>query len=173
MARLFVAVWPPDDVVAQLMALGRKDRRGVHFVHPERWHVTLRFLGECDPGATTAALDAAVLPPAHARLGPAVDVLAERVLIVPVAGVDELAAAVAAATAELGEPPRRRFTGHLSLARIDRRSRGRLPDTVGAMVSASFDVDEVALVQSRRDHRGGRYETLASWPVAAAPSTAG
>ncbi len=89
MARLFVAVWPPDEVIAELMALGRKDRRGVHFVHPERWHVTLRFLGECDPGAATAALDAAALPPARARLGPAVDVLAERVLIVPVAGVDD------------------------------------------------------------------------------------
>ena len=118
------------------MALGRKDRRGVHFVHPERWHVTLRFLGECDPGAATTALDAAVLPAARARLGPAVDVMFDRVLVVPVAGVDELAAAVSAATADLGEPPRRRFTGHLSLARIDRRNRGRLPDTVGAMVDA-------------------------------------
>ena len=166
-----MAVWPPEDVIAQLMGLGRKDWRGVRFVHPERWHVTLRFLGECDPGATRAALDAAVLPPARARLGPAVDVMFERVLTVPVAGIDELAAAVTAATADLGEPPGRRFTGHLTLARIDRRARGRLPDTVGAMVDAAFDVEEVALVQSRRDHRGARYETLASWPVASAPST--
>jgi len=173
MARLFVAVWPPEDVVAELMALGRKDRRGVRFVHPERWHVTLRFLGECDPGAAHAALDGAVLPAAHARLGPAVDVLAERVLVVPVTGLDGLAAAVTVATADLGEPPRRRFTGHLSLARIDRRARGRLPDTLGAMVSASFDVEDVALVQSRRDQRGLRYETLASWPVSTAPSTPG
>ncbi len=173
MARLFVAVWPPEDVVAELTALGRKDRRGVHFVHPERWHVTLRFLGECDPDAATTALDAAVLPAARARLGPAVDVMFDRVLVVPVAGVDELAAAVSAATADLGEPPRRRFTGHVSLARIDRRNRDRLPDTVGAMVDASFDVEEVALVQSRRDHRGARYETLASWPVTAAPSAPG
>ena len=60
MARLFVAVWPPDEVVAELMALGRKDRRGVRFVHPERWHVTLRFLGECDPGAARAARSPAI-----------------------------------------------------------------------------------------------------------------
>ena len=171
MARLFVAVWPPDEVIAELMTLGRKDWRGVHFVHPERWHVTLRFLGECDPSATSAALDAAVLPPARARLGPAVDVMFDRVLTVPVAGVDELAAAVTVATADLGEPPRRRFVGHLTLARIDRRARGRLPDTVGALVSAAFDVAEIALVQSRRDHRGARYETLASWPVEPARST--
>jgi RNA 2',3'-cyclic 3'-phosphodiesterase len=169
MGRLFVAVWPPEDVVAELMALGRKDWRGVRFVHPERWHVTLRFLGECDPGVASAALDAAALPSAEAHLGPAVDVLFDRVLTVPVAGVDELAAAVTAATATLGERPRRRFTGHLTLARIDRRARGRLPATVGAMVSAAFEVEEIALVQSRRDHRGPRYETLASWPVAPAP----
>jgi 2'-5' RNA ligase len=170
MGRLFVAVWPPEDVIAELMALGRKDWRGVRFVHPERWHVTLRFLGECDPGAATAALDATALPATRARLGPAVDVLAQRVLMVPVTGIDELAAVVTAATAALGEPPGRRFSGHLTLARIDRRARGRLPATVGAMVSAAFDVEEVALVQSRRDHRGARYETLASWPVAPAPS---
>ena len=171
MARLFVAVWPPEDVVVELMALGRKDWRGVRFVHPDRWHITLRFLGECEPGAALTALDATTLPAAHARLGPAVDVMFERVLTVPVTGVDELAAAVTVATADLGEPPRRRFTGHLTLARVDRRARGRLPATVGAMVSAAFDVEEVALVQSRRDHRGARYETLASWPVAPAPST--
>jgi RNA 2',3'-cyclic 3'-phosphodiesterase len=172
MARLFVAVWPPDEVVTELMTLGRKDRRGVRFVHPERWHVTLRFLGECDPAAAGAALDATELPAARARLGPAVDVLAERVLIVPVGGVEELAAAVTAATAALGEPPRRRFSGHLTLARLDRRARS-LPTTLGMLVSAEFDVPEITLVQSRRDHRGVRYETLASWPVAAAPSTPG
>ena len=171
MARLFVAVWPPDEVVAELMTLGRKDWRGVHFVHPERWHVTLRFLGECDPGAASAALDAAVLPAARARLGPAVDVMFERVLTVPVAGVDELAAAVTVATADLGEPPRRRFTGHLTLARIDRRAAAAFPTRSVRWSARRSTSQEVALVQSRRDRRGARYETLASWPVAAARST--
>ena len=38
MARLFFAVWPPDDVVEGLTALRRKDQRGVRFVRPENWH---------------------------------------------------------------------------------------------------------------------------------------
>mgnify|MGYP000679834760 CR=1 FL=1 len=46
MPRLFLAVWPPEDTVSELMALRRKDQRGVRFVAPERWHVTLRFFGE-------------------------------------------------------------------------------------------------------------------------------
>ena len=47
--RLFVAVWPPEEVVAELTALPRKDGRGVRFVAPENWHVTLRFLGQAIP----------------------------------------------------------------------------------------------------------------------------
>jgi 2'-5' RNA ligase len=45
MARLFIAVWPPDDVAAELSSIHRKDQRGVRFVEPETWHITLRFLG--------------------------------------------------------------------------------------------------------------------------------
>jgi 2'-5' RNA ligase len=48
MPRLFLAVRPPEDVVAELMSLRRKDQRGVRFVRPEQWHVTLRFLGDAD-----------------------------------------------------------------------------------------------------------------------------
>ena len=80
MTRLFVAAWPPDDVVAELRALPRKDQRGVRFVPPENWHVTLRFLGAADPDAVGAALDAATFPAATARLGAGVDLLFERML---------------------------------------------------------------------------------------------
>jgi RNA 2',3'-cyclic 3'-phosphodiesterase len=163
MARLFVAVWPPDHVREELAALRRKDQRGVRFLPPENWHVTLRFLGEADPGAVADALDGAALPPAHARLGPGVDVLAERALVVPVSGVDELAAAVVAATGRIGDPPRKRFVGHLTIARLKRHA--RMPSALGAMVEASFDVEEIALVQSRLHPSGARYETLATWPA--------
>ena len=45
MTRLFVALWPAEDAIAELRALPRKDQLGVRFVPPENWHVTLRFLG--------------------------------------------------------------------------------------------------------------------------------
>ncbi|MEN9505361.1 MAG: hypothetical protein RI958_1287 [Actinomycetota bacterium] len=161
--RLFVAVWPPDDVVEQLTLLHRKDQRGVRFVRPENWHITLRFLGETDPGSVTRALDRLPLGAATARLGPGVDVLAERALVVPVEGLDVLADAVAAATRDLGQPPRRRFVGHLTVARV--KPYAAMPRALGSLVDAEFDVDEIALVQSRLDPDGARYETLQTWPV--------
>jgi 2'-5' RNA ligase len=163
MARLFVAVWPPDDVVSELTALPRKDLRGVRFVRPESWHVTLRFLGETHPDAVLAALEGVTFDPTHARLGPGVDVIADRAVVVPVDGVGELARVVTDRTRLLGEPARKRFVGHLTLARVKRHA--RMPPVLGMMVSAAFDVGEVALVQSRLDPHGARYETLATWPV--------
>lgn len=157
-------MWPPDDVVEELRGLRRKDQRGVRFVAPESWHVTLRFLGQADPGAVAAALAGASLPPARARLGPAVDILSERALVIPVDGLDDLAAAVESATAPFGERSRRRFVGHLTVARV--KPGVAMPSTLGAMVHAEFDVHEVALVQSRLEPDGARYETLAVWPTA-------
>ena len=89
--------------------------------------------------------------------------LAERALVVPVDGVDALAAAVTKATRQIGEPPSKRFVGHLTLARIKRHAHA--PRALGALVAADFDVDEIALVQSRLHPDGARYETLRTWPT--------
>lgn len=163
MTRLFIAVWPPDDVVAELMALRRKDQRGVRFVRPENWHITLRFLGEADPDAVIDALDGVDLPHTRARLGLAVDVFADRALVIPVEGLDDLAHQVTQRTSHIGEPSRKRFIGHLTLARV--KSHAAMPGALGAMVSAEFDVDEIALVRSRLDPQGAQYETIETWPV--------
>jgi RNA 2',3'-cyclic 3'-phosphodiesterase len=163
-ARLFIAVWPPDEVVARLTALPRKDQRGVRFVAPENWHVTLRFLGEADPGAVLEALSGASFALATAVVGPAVDVLGERALVLPVGGLDDVAATVVGRTKGIGElPPRRRFAGHLTVARLKRHA--RMPPALGVPFSTAFDVEEVALVESRLDPRGARYETLHTWPL--------
>lgn len=163
MSRLFVAVWPPEDTLEELRALPRKDERGVRFVHPDSWHVTLRFLGEADPDRVEGALDAAVFRPATVRLGPAVDVLSERALVVPADGLDDAAAEVTRCTAGFGERVRRRFVGHLTIARI--KPYAHMPKALGMMVAAEFPLTEVALVQSRLDPAGARYETIATWPV--------
>ncbi|MCB1000283.1 MAG: RNA 2',3'-cyclic phosphodiesterase [Ilumatobacteraceae bacterium] len=163
MARLFLAVWPPEDVVDHLTTLHRKDQRGVRFVPPDTWHVTLRFLGEADPGAVDDALTGFVPEPTTVRLGPAVDVLAERALVVPASGLDPVATEVAERTRHVGEPPRRRFVGHLTLARL--KPFAHMPRVLGALVDLEFELDEVALVQSRLHPDGARYETIASWPV--------
>jgi 2'-5' RNA ligase len=162
-ARLFVAVWPPEDVAADLTSLPRKDQRGARFVAPDNWHITLRFLGEAQPEHVIEALSGVAFAPARARVGPGVDILSDRALVVPVDGLDALAAGVTARTGHIGDPPRKRFVGHLTLARLKRGA--RMPPALGAFVSADFDVDEIALVQSRLEPQGARYETVHTWPV--------
>lgn len=164
MPRLFVAVWPTEEVVEELSALPRKDQRGVRFVPPENWHITLRFLGEANPDAVIAALDDVALPSAMVHLGPGVDVLSDRALVVPAHGLDQLADAVRDATANIGQPARRRFVGHLTLARL--KPHADMPRALGAFIQAEFQVGEIALVQSRLDADGARYSTIHTWPVA-------
>ena len=98
------------------------------------------------------------------RLGPAVDVLAERALVIPADGLDEWRSPSAQRTANVGEPEaRRRFVGHLTIARL--KPHVPMPRALGTPISATFDVDEVALVLSRLEPSGARYETIETWPV--------
>ena len=118
MARLFIAVWPTEEVVAELSSLPRKDQEGIRFVPAEKWHITLRFLGESEPDEVINALGDATVATARAHLGPAVELMAERALVVPVKGLDALADTVEKLTSHIGKTPRRRFVGHLTLARV-------------------------------------------------------
>lgn len=146
------------------MTLPRKDQRGVRFVPPSNWHVTLRFLGEADVDEVVDALNSVTLPSATATLAPGVDVLSGRALAVDVDGLEELAAAVTECTAALGDPPpKRAFRAHLTIARL--KGTPRLPRAMGASVSGTFDVGSVALVRSRLEPDGARYETLEEWPT--------
>ena len=163
MARLFIAVWPPEQVVAELTSLERKDQRGVRFVRPQNWHITLRFLGEAHPDEVCDALDSITPAPARAQLGPAVDVIAERALIIPVDGLDALADTVEQHSRHIGQPPHKRFVGHLTVARV--KPHVAMPPVLGAPVSAEFDVNAIALVRSRLDPQGARYDTIETWSV--------
>jgi 2'-5' RNA ligase len=162
--RLFVAAWPSDDVLDLLASAERPRDQGVAWVPEENLHVTLRFLGDADADEVIARLDRTDLPHATAVIGPAIDVMGERALVLPVAGVDELAAVVHRALRGLGtEPERRRFVGHLTVARL---RRGARPDrSVGRRFDATFTVDDVALVASTLTPDGPVYETVATWPT--------
>jgi len=161
--RLFLAVWPPDHVVEELRGLRRKDQRGVRFLDPDTWHVTLRFLGDCAIDGVVSALDGLDEPTAIAQLGPGVDVLSGRSLVVPVSGLDDLAAAIARRTVAIGEPPRRRFIGHLTLARL--KPQVAPPPALGSFVDTTFVVDEIALVSSRLHPEGARYTIESTWAL--------
>ena len=90
-----------------------------------------------------------------------VDIFADRALVIPVNGLDDLAQMVRARTTKIGEAPTKRFVGHLTVARV--KPNVPMPRALGAFVGAEFDVTEIALVQSRLDPEGVRYETLETW----------
>ena len=162
MPRLFVAVWPPEDVLDRVAALDRPEVTGLRWTRRDHWHVTLRFLGAIpDPAPVVEALAGLDLPAAGAVLGPAVDRFGRRILHVPVAGLDALAAGVNGATRGLGQPPDDRpFHGHITLARVADRARVDLRPLTGTTIGAEWRVDAICLVESRLSPTGARYEVL-------------
>jgi 2'-5' RNA ligase len=160
MARLFVAVWPAVHVADQLAAVVPADQHGVRWAPRASWHVTLRFLGDADPDEVRRCLEGAELPPATAVFGPAARRLG-RALVVPVAGLDELAAAVARATAGVQQwLDDRPFQGHLTLGRLRAGVRG---PHVRAPIHAEMDVTEIALVHSELRGTGPVYHVIGRW----------
>ena len=84
MPRLFVAVWPPDDVLALIAALPRPEVEGLRWTTRDQWHVTLRFFGSVELEEASAALAQVSGSATTAVLGPETGRFAKRVLHVPV-----------------------------------------------------------------------------------------
>lgn len=160
--RLFVAIWPPEEVVA---ALAEIPAAGVRRVPVERLHVTLRFLGSMEVAevpALVATLRARVVveSPVVASLGSVTETFGRHVVHVPVHGLEAVAAVVRGACTGFGEPAEDRpFVGHLTLGR-SRRGGPDLRAAAGTPVPAPaqepWPVEEVTLVSSA----GGSYEVL-------------
>lgn len=175
--RLFVAVWPDAPVREAVAAFERPDLPGGRWTTADQWHVTLRFLGEVAEPDVAEVVDAlrsvaARHPPVTAVLGPATGRFKDRILHVPVAGLDELAVDVIAATATMGDAPPedRAFQGHLTLARV-RPRQARLspaalpPALVGRSLAGSWTVRELTLVASDRRPGGSAYTVVARVPL--------
>jgi RNA 2',3'-cyclic 3'-phosphodiesterase len=162
--RLFVAVWPPDDVLDLIAALPRPEVEGLRWTTRDQWHVTLRFFGTVELEAAADSLRGLSAPAASGELGPTTGRFARRVLHVPVAGLEAVANAVVRATKKVGKPPEPRpFAGHLTLARARDRRRGvDLRELVGTPVSATWSVHEVCLVESHLSSKGANYEVVDS-----------
>lgn len=160
MSRLFIAAYPPPEVVAAIDELPRPTMTGVRWVPVDQWHLTLRFLGDADEGEAAAALAAVgPQPPAQVELGPFVSRLGRDIVCLPARGLDSLARAVVAATEDIGEPADPRpFAGHITLARL--RNRGTC-GLAGERFAASFEVRELSLVRSWLTPQGANHEVLA------------
>ena len=179
--RLFVAVWPPEDALAEVAELVDRVRPlapELRWALPEQWHLTLAFLGE-------VAEDA--LPELSRRLERAArrheamtlslaggGRFGDRVLWTRVQGardqLRQLAASAAAAARRTGIAVEDRpYRPHLTLARA--RTRADLRPLVAALDSFQgrpWVARELHLMRSRlgqgRD-RTAAYETVFAWPL--------
>lgn len=161
--RLFVAVWPPAEVLDALGAIERPDESGVRYTTRAQWHVTIRFLGMCAVDGAIAAIQQLQWPDGvvEAHCGTAISQLGRSAaIVVPVHGLDALATSVRSVTAEVGELDDRPFNGHLTIARLKRRGACRV---AGAPFEARFAVTSVALVASERSPDGASYTTVATF----------
>jgi RNA 2',3'-cyclic 3'-phosphodiesterase len=175
--RMFVAVLPDQATLELLSRLELVPVEGLRVVRAAQWHITLRFLGEVVDDLVPSVIDAiteaagSVAEPVRCQIGPGTTWFSgDRVLQLPVAGLDEAAATVRAATLPVvpdpgsGDAP---FSGHLTIARSkNRRMAGPARDALaGIPFSATFDVDRFELVASETSAEGRRYATVARVPL--------
>jgi 2'-5' RNA ligase len=181
--RCFVAVELPDEVKAGLKHIQAKLKSGgqaqVKWVDPYSIHLTLKFLGSVDGariGPITTAMEEASqgIPPFSLKvegLGAFPNLRRVQVVWVGVGGeVDRLAnlqQRLEKNLAQLGfAPEKRRFTPHLTLARVrDRASPGER-EGLGQLIAStefeahSFPVESVSLMRSQLTREGAIYSRL-------------
>lgn len=162
--RMFVAVRPPLEVIDAIARIPMPEQPGVRYTPPAQWHITVRFLGMCDPAEAARALASVQCPRVEVDLGPAIALLGDGVAMIPAAGLDDCASAVATAMRGLGQAEiHRRFVGHLTLARLNRPARrsATQPAIVGSPFSARFSANELLLYSSELGTDGALHTLVA------------
>jgi 2'-5' RNA ligase len=171
MARLFAAIWLPSEVEAHLdenIDGARTAHPHLRWVPPQRWHITLEFLGDCGPHELNRQLDrwerrASRSGPLQLRLAGAGTFPAKawmaRVLWI---GLDGDLAGLRKVAAYGTEP-------HLTLARTrERTDLTNLSHELSRYAGPTWTAGEVTLVESHQrgsNERGPRYEPLMAWPL--------
>jgi 2'-5' RNA ligase len=189
--RLFVAFTPPTDALAELesaVARLRPAWPGLRWTDPDRWHVTVAFLGEVAESRLNQltprlARTAGRYAPQQVRIGAVAafpTAARSRVLWARVDGSPDelarlgaLAGSVAAGARRAGAPPPdegRRYRPHLTLARTRRpEDLGPLVAELAAFSGVPFAADRIELIESRLT-TGQGYVTIASWPLTGTPA---
>lgn len=162
--RMFLAVTPPPDVIDAISDLPTEALRGVRYTRRKQWHISLRFLGDVERHEALAAFEQVAASTTTVTIGPQVELLGSRVVIVPAGGLDAVVAAVDDRFAEVGEPRDHSYQGHLTLARLKGRPLRdpSLVSVLGAPLSATFDVREIALWKSVMSDAGAEHTLVAT-----------
>jgi len=182
--RLFVAVRPPEEVVAGLEAvvaprLGELGR-GVRPVPAADWHITLAFFAKvADDDLDRLRLSLAmaggrIVPFDFEFAGLGAFPIARRARVVWVGaghGADrlaELATAIEAETAKRGFPGEdREFNAHMTVARLGEPAdvSGFVSELAPSVSSPPVPVDEVVLYESRTHRSGATYDVVDTFPL--------
>lgn len=173
MHRLFVALRPPEVVREQLLDLmeGVPDLR---WQHDEQLHLTLRFIGEVerpvaeDIAAALGSIRFQPFPLSLAGLGKFEKHRHGAVWagVAPKEQLKALNAKVERACQSAGlEPERRAYHPHITLARWRGRAPGleRFLERHGSLASASWEVKDFILYESRLGREGAHYEAVENY----------
>ena len=179
MPRLFSAFRVPAPVEDWLSDL-EHDMPGARWTDPSDYHVTLRFFGDVDKHVTNdilAGLESTFLPvfPAHIRGLGVYGGDRPRVLVAeiePHPALTDLHRAHERIAFSAGlEPDRRKYSPHITLARLH----GTLPESIASFIQSftpaslpSFTVEEVELMSARDGSGGGPYLTEATFRLTGA-----
>ena len=178
MPRLFTALEIPREV-AQSLSMLRGGLPGARWIDPENYHVTLRFIGDIE--APLAREIAHMLDQVKRR---AFDVKVNGLhsfggrkpravvaTIAPVAPLAELQAEHERILQRVGlEPEGRKFTPHVTLARLRDSSSRQVADylaTRAPLNGLSFPAERFVLYSSKSSVGGGPYVVEAEYPLLA------
>jgi 2'-5' RNA ligase len=177
MPRIFTALEIPSEI-GQSLAILRGGVPGARWIDPENYHLTLRFIGDIDDAL---ASEIALMLDGVSRM--AFDLRLEELtsfgghkpraivaVAAPTRQLFELQAEHERLMRRIGlEPEGRKYTPHVTLARLRNASSRHVADYLATRPyrSAAFHVARFVLYSSRASVGGGPYVVEASYPLAA------
>ncbi|POR42727.1 RNA 2',3'-cyclic phosphodiesterase [Methylobacterium sp. V23] len=178
MPRLFTGIEIPPDI-AQALALKRGALRGSRWIEPSDYHITLRFLGDVEIEVAEALHERLIEARARTPFPVTLDGLASfggdkpraiLATVIPAPELVDLQAEQERLARQAGaEPERRKFTPHVTLARLRREARSEDVAAYlgerGLFEPLTFMAERVALFSARESKGGGPYVIEAAYPL--------
>jgi len=178
MPRLFTALEIPRHV-GQSLAMMRGGLPGARWIDPDNYHLTLRFIGDIDDALAreiAGLLGRVERAPFELRLDGLSSFGGRKpravvASVAPVAPLIELQAELERLLQRLGlEPEGRKYTPHVTLARLRESSSRQVAEYLSARAlfgMLPFKVSRFVLFSSRASVGGGPYVVEAAYPLAA------
>jgi 2'-5' RNA ligase len=177
MPRLFTGLEIPQEI-GEALGMLRGGLPGARWIEPENYHVTLRFIGDIDDALAReiAFLLGKVKRPAFQLRFDGLSAFGGRrpraviAALPPIAPLIELQAEHERILQRIGlEPEGRKFSPHVTLARLRDSSSRQVADYLaarGPLSFLSFAVSRFVLFSSRASVGGGPYVVEAAYPLA-------